>query len=80
MCKISYIVIFLRIFFSYSEDVLFVTLLPGFEMRVCFSDRNLCSATYAMLDYVLLGRAHLTYFTARRKKLRSRSLEFVVYY
>jgi len=80
MYKISYIVIFLQIFCSYPEDALFVTLFPGCEIGVCFSDRTICSATYGMSDYVVLGGANPTYFTARRKELGPFSLEFVVCY
>jgi len=59
---------------------MFVTLLPGCEIGVCFSDRTICSATYGMLDYVVLGGAIPTYFTARRKELGTCCLEFVVCY
>jgi len=80
MYKIFYIVIFLQIFCSYSEDVLLVTLPHGCEIGVCFSDRTICSATYGMVDYVVPGGANSTYFTARRKEMGSCFLEFVVCY
>jgi hypothetical protein len=70
----------MQIFCSYSEDILLVTLLPGCEIGVCFSDRTICSATYGMLDDMVLGGANPTYFTARRKELGPCSLEFVVCY
>ena len=80
MYKISFIVIFLQIFCSCSEDVLLVTLLHGCEIGVCFSDRTICSATYGMLDCVVLGGANPTYFIARRKELGSCFLKFIVCY
>jgi len=80
MYQISNIVIFLQIFCSYSEDVLLVTLPHACEIGVCFSDRTICSTTYGMLDYVVLGGSNSTYFTARRKELGSCFLGFVVCY
>lgn len=57
-----------------------VTLPHGCEIGVYFSDRTICSATYCMLEYVVLGGANSTYFTARSKELGFCFIEFVVCY